>query len=84
METITCLAGSLLISVVIVGLHACGIWELLLQGNSPHRRASLACKASFPNNIGTVVMLPWCFNCMSFFLSWWSFLREGGVAINLG
>lgn len=65
MVTISCLAGSLLISMVIVGLHAYGIWELLLQGNSPHRRASLVCKAGFPNNTGTVVTLPWCFNCVS-------------------
>lgn len=57
METISCLAGSFLISVIIVGLHACGIWELLLRGNSPRRRASLACKASFPNSTGTVVLL---------------------------
>lgn len=48
--TISCLAGSLLISMVMVGLHACGIWELLLRGNSPHRRASVMCKAGFPQN----------------------------------
>lgn len=79
METIIWLAGSLLISVVFFGLRACGIWELLLQENSPRRRASLSCKASFPHNIGTVVTLPWCVNCMSFFFchGGHSFVREG-------
>jgi len=59
------------------------MWGLGIQGNSPQRKMSLVCKASFAENIATVVMLPWRFSCLSFFLLWWSFLWEGGVAVSL-
>lgn len=61
MEAIRYPAGSLLVSMVSTGLHVCGVWELHLQGSSPCRRVSLVWKACFPNNSGTVVVLPWCY-----------------------
>lgn len=79
MEAVTSLAGSLLVSMVVDSLPAYGVWELLLQGSYPCRRASLACKTGFPYHIGTVIMLPWCFNCLSFvfYHGGHSFVSEG-------